>query len=77
MLSLLGHIGLGGIIGAAGAVASGLILVGLRSFITREERVRQLEKIRNIGVTGVVRQALFEVQNPELDLQRPRRRATF
>jgi hypothetical protein len=70
MASLLIHIGLGGLVGAGGALVGGLIVLSLRVLLTREVRARQLEKIRQIGILGTTKQALFEVRQPELDFNK-------
>jgi hypothetical protein len=67
MTSLLMHIGVGGVVGAAGALFGGLIVVGLRLFVTKRARARQMERIRQIGIVGATKQALFDVPEPELD----------
>ena len=70
MASLLIHIGLGGLAGAGGALVGGLVILSLRLLLTREVRARQLQKIRQIGILGTAKQALFEVQQPELDFDK-------
>lgn len=67
MASLLIHIGVGGVVGAIGALAGGLTLLGLRMFLTKRARRRNLERIRQIGLLAAIRQALFDVPQPELD----------
>jgi len=67
MASLLTHIGLGGLAGAAGALFGGLVVLGLRMFLSKQARARQRERIRQIGIIGATKQALFEVSEPELD----------
>jgi hypothetical protein len=74
MASLLIHIGLGGLVGAGGALVGGLIILALRVLLSKRIRSQQLEKIRQIGVVGATKQALFEVRQPELDF--PKRAAS-
>ena len=66
MASFITHIAVGGVVGAAGALIGGLILVVLRIFLSRPSRARQLERIRQIGIVAVIKQALFDERNPEL-----------
>jgi hypothetical protein len=61
MASLLIHIGLGGMVGAGGALVGGLIILSLRVLLSKNMRTQQLERIRQIGVVGAAKQALFEV----------------
>ncbi len=67
MILLMMHIGLGGMVAALGALAGGLVLIALRIFLSAHARALQAERIRQIGIVGAVKQALFEVDQPELD----------
>jgi hypothetical protein len=73
MASLLIHIGVGGVVGASGALIGGLIVLGLRTFLTKRARARNLEMIRQIGLLEACRHQLFDEPQPELDF---RKRAT-
>jgi hypothetical protein len=73
MASLLIHIGVGGVVGASGALVGGLTVLGLRMFLTKRARAWHLERIRQIGLVQAAKQALFDVPQPELDF---RKRAT-
>lgn len=77
MASLLTHLAVGGVLGAAGAVAGGVILVFLRTFLVRNRRVRQMAKIHQIGIVAVTKQALFDQQNPELPFADRSRQASL
>jgi hypothetical protein len=61
MASLLIHIGLGGMVGAGGALVGGLVILCLRVLLSKNLRIEQRERIRQIGVVGAAKQALFEV----------------
>jgi hypothetical protein len=74
MASFLTHIALGSVLGAAGAVLGGLVLVALRTLLSKRRRQRVSEKIRQIGVIAATKQALFDESDPELDF--PKHRAT-
>jgi hypothetical protein len=76
MASFLTHIALGGVVGAAGALTGGLMLVALRIFLNRTARSQQLERIRQIGIIAVTKQALFDERNPELPFPPIRQRQT-
>lgn len=67
MILLMMHIGLGGMVAALGALAGGLLVIALRTLISARARAYQVERIRQIGLVGAVKQALFEVDRPELD----------
>jgi hypothetical protein len=77
MASLLTHLAVGGVLGAAGAVAGGVILVMLRTFVVQNRRARQMAKIRQIGIVAVAKQALFDERNPELPFADQSRRASL
>lgn len=70
MASLLAHIGLGGIAGAAGAVLGGLIVLALRVIFTSRARART--EIRELGIVGAAKRALFDLPQSELDLSKKR-----
>ena len=65
MASLLIHIGAGGVVGAGGALVGALFLLGLRMFFTRSARAQHLETIRQVGLIGAARHALFDVPEPD------------
>jgi hypothetical protein len=67
MASLLIHIGLGGAVAASGALVGGLVALGFRMFLTKGARAQQLQRIRQIGLVGSMKQALFDVPQPELN----------
>ena len=66
MTSLLTHIAIGGIGGAAGAVLGGLSVLLLRVLLNKASREREIAAIRELGFLAVVRQALFEESQGEL-----------
>jgi len=72
MERLLMSIGLGGVIAAAGALIGGIAVVGLRMLINKQSRARQRETIRQIGLTGAAKQALFDLREPELEYKHRR-----
>jgi hypothetical protein len=72
MASLLTQMAIGGAVGAAGAVISGLMLVALRTFLNRNRRIRELEKIRQLGILATIKLALFNEPNPEFRFPRHR-----
>jgi hypothetical protein len=65
MASLVAHIGLGGIAGAAGAVVGGLTVLALRVVFTRRASAR--EQIRQLGIVGATKRALFDLPQSELN----------
>lgn len=67
MILLMMHIGLGGMVAALGALMGGLLVIALRTLLSANARAHQAERIRQIGLVGAAKQALFEVDQPELD----------
>jgi len=75
MASLLALIGLGGIVGAAGAITAGLILLAIRILVNPRERERQLARIREVGLLAAAKEALFDGREAELQLRQRNERA--
>jgi hypothetical protein len=69
MASLVIHIGLGGITAAAGALVGGMTLLAMRILFTPPVRARARAEIRELGIIGATKRALFEISQPELELR--------
>lgn len=70
MQLLMIHIGLGGAVAAAGALVAGIILVGLRILFSPRFREQYAAVVRQFGIVGAIRQALFDDPRPETDLHK-------